>query len=164
MATKLGFPAINDPRGAGLRDIQQVVANIRERFRTLDGVIGSLQTSAIVAAGSATDITAIKKQINTLQAELDALAAIVAGLDSFSGDFTDPRVEQIAGELLGMQAEIDTLAQPDIEGRVPSVEASLAALQDHVDGIDPVGQTASHAALLHQVQDQIDSINRSYLL
>ena len=138
MATSnLGKPAINDPREFSLRGVQQVIGNIRERFKGVDSAIATLQTNSATAFSVSGDLATIKKQLVNLQAEIDALEAIVDGLET-GGFETDPRTEQLAGELQALQAK--------------------------VDGIDDVGQTPTHAALLKGLQDQVDSLNLTVLL
>lgn len=189
MATsaRLGFPAINDPRGAqvDMRGLQQVVANIRERFKNVDAAIVTLQSTTVTTTTAQADLKALKKQIENLQAELDALEEVVAGL-STGGFETDPRTEQIAGELLEIRDALATDPAPDprveqlagellalrhtvasVEAdpsRLPAAEASIAALRVQVDGIDTVGQTPAHSAMLQSLQDQIDSISKGVLL
>lgn len=187
MAAQLGKPAINDARGNSLRDLQQIVGNIRERFRVVDAAVVALQTSTSgVTATTASDLTALKKRVTNLEQALVALQAEVDAIELTGGPSeTDPRVEQIAGELLAMQSLLADLqasapTDPRVEQlaaqlgeamatirdaeRLPQVEAALSTLQHQVDDIDPVGQTAIHSAMLHTLQDQIDSINRSVLL
>lgn len=159
-APRLGFPAINDPRGAGLRDLQQVVANIRERFKGVDGSIAGLQTNSATAFTVSGDVAAIKKQLVNLQAELDALEAVVAALE-LGGFETDPRTEQLAGELLEIR---EALSDEGGAERVPAIEAAVATLQRQVDDLDTVGQTPAHSAMLHDLQDQIRSINLGVLV
>lgn len=165
MATQLGKPAVNDPREFTLREVQQVVANIRERLRVLDATLASVQTLQNVGRQTtATDITALQRQITNLAAELAALAAVVAGLEG-GGDSTDPRTEQLAGELMALQLEVDALGTPTPDpGRLPQLEAQVGELQQQVDAIDHVGETPVHAALLQDLQKQVDSINCSYLI
>lgn len=189
-AARLGFPAINDPRGSAfapeqLRGLQQIVGNVRERFRNVDAAISTLQSTTVTTTTAQADLKALKKQIENLQAELDALEEVVAGLTT-GGFETDPRTEQIAGELLEIRDALETDPAPDprVEqlagelqavrgelasvaadpGRLPAVEATVAALKRQVDDIDPVGQTAAHSAMLQSLQDQIRSINLGVLL
>lgn len=167
MATgsQLGKPAINDARGNSLRDLQQIVGNIRERFRIVDAAVSTLQTAtAGINANTAGDLTALARRVTNLEQDLAALQAEVDALDLSGGDAggTDPRVEQMAGELQQLQDQLDSQAADP--GRLPQLEATVATLQQQVDDIDPVGQTPAHAAMLKAAQDQIDSLNRSYLL
>lgn len=163
MASTLGKPAVNDPREFTLREVQQVVANIRERLRVLDSTLATVQNLQNVGRQTtATDIAALQRQITNLAAELDALAAVVAGLTGGGGD-TDPRTEQLAGELLALQIDVKSIGL-EVPGRLPAVEAQVAQLQSQVDGIDTVGQTPTHAALLQKLQDQVNDLTRSVLL
>lgn len=165
-AARLGFPAINDPRGSAfapeqLRGLQQIVGNVRERFRNVDAAISTLQSTTVTTTTAQADLKALKKQIENLQAELDALEEVVAGL-ALGGFETDPRTEQIAGEMMALRQAVDSVeADPS---RLPAAEASIAALRAQVDDIDPVGQTAAHSAMLQSLQDQIDSISKGVLL
>lgn len=157
MAT-LGKPSVNDPREFTLREVQLVVANIRQRLGLLDSTVGTLQaTTAQSQFTASADLRSLQTQLKNLQAELDALAAVVDGLTGGGDVGSDPRIEQLAGELHDLQSVSD-------EGRLPSVEAAMATLQQQVDSIDVVGQSPAHAALLQQLQDQVDSLNRSVLL
>lgn len=163
MASTLGKPAVNDPREFTLREVQQVVANIRERLRVLDSTLATVQNLQNVGRQTAAaDITALQRQITNLAAELEALAAVVAGLTGGGAD-VDPRTEQLAGELMALQLEVDAIGEPD-PGRLPQLEAQVGQLQQQVDAIDPVGETPVHAALLQDLQKQVDSINCSYLI
>jgi len=162
MATTLGKPAINAPREFNLRGLQQVIESVRERFRAVDAAISTLQSTTVTTTQAATDLNALKKQVANLETELDALAEVVAGLDA--GEFqTDPRTEQLAGELMQAQQDVASLELREPE-RLPQLEAVVAALQQQVDSIDAVGQTATHSALLQSLQDQLDSMNRSVLI
>jgi len=169
MATSIGKPAINDPRGRQwnndqLRDLQQIIDNIRKRFAAAESALAALQAStAGVTANTAGDLTALKKRVTNLEQALAALQAEVDALDlsGGSGD-TDPRIEQMAGELMGLQAQVDGLGNDP--GRLPQVEAAVATLQRQVDDIDTVGQTATHAALLQRLTDRIDDLDRGVLI
>lgn len=164
MASQLGKPAINDPRGNGLRDLQQIVANVRERFRVVDAAVTTLQTAtAGITANTASDLTALKKRVTNLEQALAELQAEVDALDLSGGaGDTDPRIEQMAGELMGLQTQVDGLGNDP--GRLPQVEAVVATLQRQVDDIDTVGQTATHAALLQRLTDRIDDLDRGVLI
>jgi len=131
MATASGKPAINDPRGNTLRDLQQIVANVRQRFTTVEGAIATLQTTTVTTTQAATDLNALKKQVSSLEAELDALAEVVAGLDF--GEFqTDPRTEQLAGEMMQAQKDLASMELREPE-RLPQLEATVATLQQQVE-------------------------------
>jgi len=144
MASQLGKPAINDPRGQQwnndqLRNLQQIVGNIRERFRTVDDAVSTLQaTTAGVSSSTGADVTALKKRVTALEQALSALEAKVNGLETGAGADTDPRVEQMAGEL-------DTLRR-------------------QVSSIDTVGQTATLAAALPGMQRQLDQLSCGVLI
>jgi hypothetical protein len=133
MATgaQLGKPAVNDPREFTLREVQQVVANIRERLRILDSTLSTVQTLQQVGAQTAAvDLASLQRQITNLSQALAALTAIVDGLEL--GGFTDPRTEQLAGELMALQLEVDNLGSPD-PGRLPQLEAQVGQIQQQVD-------------------------------
>lgn len=185
MATQLGRPAVNDPREFNLREVQQVVANIRERLRALDTVLASVQAVQVARAdasvvdlnGIRRDIATLKQALAALQAQVDALESLDGGsdgdprLEQIAGELValqqqlqdpdpDPRVEQLAGELQAMQRQVD---DPTPE-RLPQLEAQVGELTRQVDEIDPVGQTPVHAALLQKLQEQIDDLNLGVLL
>lgn len=163
MAT-LGKPAVNDPREFTLREVQLVVANIRQRLGLLDSTVGTLQaTTAQSQFTASADLRDLKTQLANLQAELNALAEIVAGLEGGGASDTDPRTEQLAGELMELQREVGQLGSPD-PGRLPQVEAQLAGLQQQVDGIDTIGQTSVHAAMLQRLQRQVEDLNCGVLI
>lgn len=189
MATQLGKPAINDPKGTTLRDLQQVVGNVRERFRGLDVVMTELQVQQRAGAQtSANSLTALKKQLTALSQALTQLQTQVDGLDLGGGEADprveqitgelveiraaldeprpDPRTEQIAGELVALQAAIDGMSAPDAgdAARLPQVEAELSTLQQQFDALDAIGQTANHSALLDDLQSQIGDIRRGILI
>lgn len=185
MAT-LGRPAVNDPREFTLREVQQVVANIRERLRVLDLTVSTVQSTQTNGSSTVSaDLTALQRQITNLAAVVAALQVQVDGLD-LGGSETDPRVEQLAGELMGIRRDLDDeplaprveqlagelqglqqevagLGDPD-PGRLPAVEAHVAQLKRQVDDIDPTGQNPVHAALLQRLQSQINDLQRSVLL
>jgi len=132
MAT-LGKPSVSDPREFTLREVQQVVSNIRQRLGALDSTLNLVQTIQQVGAQTAAvDLAAIKRQITNLQLALDALTSVVAGLEL--GGSTDPRVEQLAGELMALQLELGGLSTQG-PGRLPQVEAQVAQIQQQVDGV-----------------------------
>ena len=163
MATQLGKPAINDPSAFDLRGVQQVIGNIRERFKTVDATITAIQTTQTAAAQQrASDLTALQRAIANLQQALSALTQVVNNLE-LGGD-SDPRVEQLAGELMALQEAVDALGEPDDTGRVPQLEAQVGTMQAQLDEVDTVGQTPLHAALLHGLQAQVDDINRGVLV
>jgi hypothetical protein len=162
MAARLGSPAVNDPREFTLREVQQVVANVRERLRIIDSTLANVQlVQQVGTQTSATQFAAMQKQLTALAQALAALTAVVAALES--DDATDPRTEQIAGELLALQTLVAQLGDPD-PGRLPQLEAVVGQLQQQVEQIDTVGQTPLHAALLQRLQDRVDDLNRSYLV
>jgi NAD(P)H-hydrate repair Nnr-like enzyme with NAD(P)H-hydrate epimerase domain len=147
MATPLGKPAINDPRSNDLREVQIVIGNIRERFRTLDAAvsqIGQQQQAAGQTANS--ELDALRRQIATLQEALAALVLVVDAMDPGSID-TDPRTEQLAGELQQLRRDIAAIDIPAGAG-----------------GEGEPGQQPVHAALLQGLQEQIDDINRGVLV
>ena len=132
MAT-LGKPSVNDPREFTLREVQQVVSNIRQRLGALDATVNTVQAIQQVGAQTAAvDLAAIRRQITNLQLALDALTSVVAGLEL--GGSTDPRVEQLAGELMALQQDLAALGDPG-PGRLPQVEAQVAQIQQQVDGV-----------------------------
>lgn len=162
MAT-LGKPAVNDPREFTLREVQQVVSNIRQRLGILDSTLATVQTIQQVGAQTAAvDLAAVKRSITNLQNALTALTAVVAALE-VAGSETDPRTEQMAGELMALQAELSglSIAGP---GRLPQVEAQVAQMQQQIDAVDTVGQTPVHAALLQGLQRQVGDINCGVLI
>lgn len=164
MATgaQLGKPAVNDPREFTLREVQQVVANVRERLRIVDSTLATVQqVQQVGTQTSANQFAAMQKQLTALSQALAALSAIVAGLGA--GGDTDPRTEQLAGELMALQQQVDRIGDPD-PGRLPQLEAVVAELQHQVEEIDPIGQTPAHAALLQGLQEQINDLNLSYLV
>lgn len=131
MAT-LGKPSVNDPREFTLREVQQVVSSIRQRLGALDSTVNTVQTIQQVGAQTAAvDLAAIKRQIVNLQLALDALASVVASLESGN---TDPRTEQLAGELMALQLVVSNLGDPG-PGRLPQVEAQVAQIQQQVDTV-----------------------------
>jgi chromosome segregation ATPase len=161
MATRLGTPAVNDPREFSLREVQQVIANIRERLKGLDAAVTavqSLQTGSTQSVNAS--LTSLQRQITNLAQQVTALEAEVDALQS-AGAETDPRVEQMAGEMQQLTHAIEAAESPE---RLPQVEAQLAELEQRVNEIDPIGQTPAHAALLQSLQSQIDDLNRSVLL
>ncbi len=162
MATSLGKPSISLPViPLNGKDLQVIVDNVRKRITALDSTVTTIQAIQGQSGFTVTkDLRSLQQQISNLQAELDALEAIVAGLTG-GGEFqTDPRTEQLAGEVMALQQAVEA----DDSGRLPQVEASLATLQTQVDGIDQIGQTAAHAALLQGLQEQVDEIHRGYLV
>lgn len=163
MATQLGRPAVNDPREFNLREVQQVVANIRQRLQVLDTTLASVQAVQVARAdASVVDLTSIRRDIATLKQALTALQAQVDALASLDGgNDTDPRLEQIAGEMQALQRQLD---DQDGTDRLPQLEAQVGELTRQVDEIDPVGQTPVHAALLQKLQEQIDDLNLGVLL
>lgn len=163
MATQLGRPSVNDPREFNLREVQQVVANIRERLRALDTAVATVQSVQVARADSSVvDLNAIRRDIATLKQALTALQAQVDALSSLDGGTdTDPRLEQIAGELQALQHQLN---DQDGADRLPQLEAEVGELTRQVADIDPVGQTPVHAALLQKLQEQIDDLNLGVLL
>lgn len=131
MAT-LGKPSVNDPREFTLREVQQVVSSIRQRLGALDSTLTTVQAIQQVGAQTAAvDLAAIKRQIVNLQLALDALTSVVAGLESGN---TDPRTEQLAGELMALQLVVSNLGDPG-PGRLPQVEAQVAQIQQQVNTV-----------------------------
>ena len=77
MATQLGKPAVIDPRELTLREVQQVISNIRQRLGALDSTLSTVQQLQNVGRQStATDLTSLQRQIDNLQ---KALAAVPRG-------------------------------------------------------------------------------------
>lgn len=76
----LGRPAITEPNAFQLRAVQQVIANIRERFRVSDDAITAAQTDAT----NALTLTTISDR--QLRALLDALTLRVRALERATSD------------------------------------------------------------------------------
>lgn len=91
MAT-LGKPPIATPPALDLRSIQQAIDNIRERFVRLEAQ--ATQSANLISGPQAATSADLSRQITVLRNDLEALAALVAGLSL--GDDAPDLAAQVA--------------------------------------------------------------------
>lgn len=131
----LGRPAITEPARLELRAVQQAIANIRERFKNTDAVIGGLQdadTAAALARASANQ---------SLQSQLDELDRRVTILEGLAREeFT---VRMFADEAIDVGSPVRVTGQQAVANCDPDnllesaaylgIAASAASAGDEVD-------------------------------
>lgn len=131
----LGRPAITEPARLELRAVQQAIANIRERFKNTDAVIGNLQDADTAAAlARASTNQSLQSQIEELDRRVTILEGL-AGEDFTVRMFADEAIDvgspvRVTGSQAVANCDPDTLLE---SAAYLGIAASAASPGDEID-------------------------------